>query len=405
MRNIEAVMKKTISDLLKILDIPSPDPEDARRRRLLNIMLLASAASAVVLLMVLLITAPLGLIREEGQIVLLGVSIGVTLLGVGIIYLVNRFVSGQLAGILFLLLLIGIAAFSDTPEQVVDGRGLLVFVIPIVVASFILKPWTSFAAAGLSSIVIAVMGILMTPDPMPNVPAVLSFFLLALASWISARNLLQAQKNVQKDLEEKTILLKEIHHRVKNSLQIVASLLNLQSRKIKDDRVLDLFYQSRDRVKMMASVYEELYQSESFARINFKEYLKDVMDYMYQTSDIKDRVALDLNVEDVEIGLNNAIPVALILNELLTNSIKHAFPNNREGKIEICFKKTENGTFQLIYRDSGIGLPKHIDFEKAETLGLHLIKNLAHQIEGQARLEQNEWTAFKIKFKGYGYAE
>jgi two-component sensor histidine kinase len=192
---------------------------------------------------------------------------------------------------------------------------------------------------------------------------------------------------------------------VKNSLQIVASLLNLQSRKIKDDRVLDLFYQSRDRVKMMASVYEELYQSESFARINFKEYLKDVMDYMYQTSDIKDRVALDLNVEDVEIGLNNAIPVALILNELLTNSIKHAFPNNREGKIEICFKKTENGTFQLIYRDSGIGLPKHIDFEKAETLGLHLIKNLAHQIEGQARLEQNEWTAFKIKFKGYGYAE
>jgi len=397
-------MSKKLAKLSNILDIPSSDPEDARRRRLLNVLLLASAGSALVMLLVVLITAPIGLIREPGQVSILSLTIGISFLGAGIVYVINRFVSGELASTLFLIFLIAVAALSDKPEQVVNGRGLLVFVIPILFASFVLRPWASFAAAGLSSLVVAVIGLFMVHHPLPNIPAILGFFILALASWISARNLEQARKKLQKELEEKTMLLSEIHHRVKNSLQVVASLLNLQSSQVEDERIVDMFQQSRHRIRMMASVYEKLYRSENFASIDFKEYLEDVMDYMYRSSSTRNRVSMKVDVEDVVIGLDDAIPVALILNELLTNSFKHAFPGDREGMIEILFNQLDHKVYQLIYRDNGVGLPDHIDFDTTQTLGLHLIKNLAKQIEGQAMLEQNEWTTFKIEFKGYGHA-
>jgi len=395
-------MREIFDKLSNIIDMPSADPEDARRRKLLNVMLLAAAAITVSMLVVFLIVAPMDMALEQGPLRLLGLSILVTLLGIGIIYLVNRFVSGELASILFLLLLVAVASLFDKPELVVEGRGLLMFVIPILAASFLLKPWASFAVAGLSSLVIAVISLFILHHPMPNVPAIMVFFMLALVSWLSAHNLEQAQKNLQKELKEKITLLSEIHHRVKNSLQIVASLLNLQSRQVEDEQVLDMFQQSRDRIRMMASVYEKLYRSQGFSQIDLKDYLEDVLDYMYRSSDIKNRVELELDVKDVVIGLDDAIPLALIVNELFTNSLKHAFPNNRKGQIKIYFNQLDHQKYQLIYRDNGVGLPDHVDFETTQTLGLHLIKNLANQIEGEATLEQNEWATFKIEFRGYG---
>ncbi|MBS3817995.1 PAS domain S-box protein [bacterium] len=528
--------KKTIS---RILEIPYVEPEKMRRGKLLNVMLLAAAVSAVVMIIVLIITAPMGLVGGEGQVFLLALSTGVTLVGLGIIYTINRFVSGELASVLFLVLLLAVAAFSDKPEQVVNGRGLLVFVIPILAASFLLRPWASFAAAAVSSLMIVVMGLVFFQQSFPNVPAMLIFFMLALVSWISARSLenalhnlrtsnarvqeseeklrsifesspdaitvsdlkgniincnqaaldllgyedrrevigenansliegegkqkvfdkieetirvgvtkneeynlfkkdgsrvpvevsagvirdaegdvtafvaiakditerKKAEKQIKRELQEKTVLLSEIHHRVKNSLQIVASLLNLQSREIEDKRILDLFNQSRNRIKMMASVYEKLCRSKTFTSIDFKEYLEDVLKNIFLSSGLSHRVNLKLDVENVELGLDDAIPVALILNELFTNSVKHAFPGNTKGLIEVYFKPLDEETHQLIYRDNGVGLPEDIDLDRAETLGLHLIKNLADQIEGEATFRQNGWTTFKIQFKGYGYAQ
>ncbi len=215
----------------------------------------------------------------------------------------------------------------------------------------------------------------------------------------------KAERQIQKDLKEKTILLTEIHHRVKNSLQLVSSLLRLQSLKIPDGQTLDLFDQSRNRIFIMAAVYEKLYRTKSFSSIDYKEYLEDVLNNIYQASGLSERVSLKLDVQNLVLGLDDAIPTSLIINELFSNSIKHAFPGKRKGRIEITFDKLDGETYQLIYRDNGVGLPAGIDFNSTEMLGLNLIKNLAHQIEGTATLEQNHWTTFKIIFKGYEYAE
>ena len=215
----------------------------------------------------------------------------------------------------------------------------------------------------------------------------------------------KAERQIQKDLKEKTILLTEIHHRVKNSLQLVSSLLRLQSLKIADDQILDLFDQSRNRIFMMAAVYEKLYRTKSFSSIDYKEYLEDVLDNIYQSSGLSERVSLKLDVQNMVLGLDDAIPASLIINELFSNSIKHAFPGERKGRIEIAFEKSDRETYLLTYRDNGVGLPDDIDFDSTEMLGLNLIKNLAHQIEGTATLEQNHWTTFKIIFKGYEYAK
>ena len=227
--------------------------------------------------------------------------------------------------------------------------------------------------------------------------------ILAVGSDITA--LKKAEAQIRNDLEEKTILLSEIHHRVKNSLQVVASLLQLQSREISDPHILDLFYQSRNRIVMMAGVYEKLYQTKNFASIDFKDYLQDILKNIHQLSGLAQRVSLKLEVNNVVLGLNDATPLALILNELFTNSIKHAFSGDRKGKIEIKLFLSNDETYRLIYRDNGVGFPAHVDFNSAKTLGLYLIMNLAKQIEGATTFEQTEWATFTIEFKGYDYAK
>jgi len=215
----------------------------------------------------------------------------------------------------------------------------------------------------------------------------------------------KAEQQIKNDLKEKTMLLSEIHHRVKNSLQLVSSLLYLQSREITDKKIVGMLQQNQNRIKMMAAVYEKLYQSKNFTSIDIKEYLEYVLYNTYQTSGLSPRVKLKLSVKNVVLGLDDATPVSLIINELFTNSVKHAFPEDRKGIIEINFNMLDKENYQLIYRDNGIGLSNDIDFETATTLGLNLINNLAKQIEGEAIFEQTEWTTFKIEFKGYAYGK
>ena len=175
--------------LSRIVEVGGIEPEDARRRRLLNTLLLAVAVSAILILVVVLIAAPLGFAGEPGEVRLLHLSVVVTLGGAVILYLLNRYVSGELASTLFLLLLIAVAIFSDEPQQVVNGRGLLVFAVPILAASALLRPWASIVVAALCSVAISVMGVVVVGQDLPNLPAITAFFVLALISWFSARSL------------------------------------------------------------------------------------------------------------------------------------------------------------------------------------------------------------------------
>jgi PAS domain S-box-containing protein len=215
----------------------------------------------------------------------------------------------------------------------------------------------------------------------------------------------QAEEKIQNDLNEKTLLLSEIHHRVKNNLQVITSLLSLQSQKVRNKEDLRLFNDSKNRIHMMARVHEKLYQSNNFAMINFKEYLPDVLNDIFKSSEIRERVNLKMEIRDVVLGIDDAIPVALIVNELFSNSIKYAFPNDKKGTIEIGFKLLDEDTFQLIFRDNGIGLPQNFDVNTTDTLGLNIVRGLVNQIVGEIILERNEWTTFKITFKGYESAK
>ncbi|GAB4313297.1 MAG: hypothetical protein Kow0019_12670 [Methanobacteriaceae archaeon] len=225
----------------------------------------------------------------------------------------------------------------------------------------------------------------------------------ALCTIINDTDRWKAAKLIKDSLKEKEMLLGEIHHRVKNNLQIISSLLNLQSIHIKDPYDRELFTESQNRVKSMAIIHEKLYQSQNFTQINLKDYtnslLKDIMgSYMIDP----DQIRFELDADNIELNLETAIPCGLILNELITNSIKHAFPSSTKGKVSIRFRE-KNGTYQMEVADDGVGLPEDLDLENPQTLGLELINNLVKQLEGVIELKTDQGTHFIIKFREIKY--
>jgi len=212
----------------------------------------------------------------------------------------------------------------------------------------------------------------------------------------------RADDQIKESLKEKEILLREIHHRVKNNMQIISSLLRLQSGYIKEEKYLEMFKDSQNRIISMSLIHEKLYQSKDFAKIDFDEYIKDMVTGLYQFYGTNtDKIALNINAKDVSLGVDTAIPCGLIINELVTNSLKHAFPDDRKGKITISLCKTKEEEFELAVGDNGIGIPKDIDFRNTQSLGLYLVTLLAeNQLQGEINLERSNGSEFKIKFKG-----
>ncbi|KPQ41808.1 MAG: sensory transduction histidine kinase, partial [Candidatus Methanoperedens nitroreducens] len=213
----------------------------------------------------------------------------------------------------------------------------------------------------------------------------------------------EAGEKIEESLKEKEILLREIHHRVKNNMQIISSLLKLQAGTIKDEKYLDIFKESQNRILAMSLVHETLYRSEGFSRINARDYITSISNGIVQSyRDRGNNISMNLNIEDIALGIDSSIPCGLIINELITNSLKHAFPDRRNGEIKIVLTNI-NGheyEYELIVSDNGIGLPEDIDFRKTETLGLHLVSMLAEdQLSGTIDLYQNNGTEFKIRFK------
>ena len=209
----------------------------------------------------------------------------------------------------------------------------------------------------------------------------------------------KAEEEIKAALKEKEILLREIHHRVKNNLQIISSLLSLQSQYIKDDRHVEILKDSQNRVKSMALIHEKLYLSENLANIDFKEYIESLVRELVRSYKVDPgRITVNVDAENISLGVDTAIPCGLIINELVTNALKHAFPDGK-GVITVALH-TNNGAIELRVSDNGVGMPEDIDFRTTETLGLRLVSILAEdQLDGDITLTRDTGTEFCITFK------
>ncbi|MCD4806903.1 MAG: response regulator [Methanococcoides sp.] len=191
---------------------------------------------------------------------------------------------------------------------------------------------------------------------------------------------------------------KEIHHRIKNNLQIIASLLDLEASNFTDPRVIDAFEESRNRVHSISIAHEELYRSRDMTNVAFRDYVNDVTNYLYQMNDLQGKdIELSMDVEDILLNVDRAIHLGLILNELIVNSFKYAFPEGK-GNISIAFHKKEE-QFTFIVADDGIGIPKGIEIGKTNTLGMQLVNELVDQIGGNVHLSRSNGTEITITFK------
>ncbi|WP_260839395.1 PAS domain S-box protein [Methylomonas koyamae] len=222
--------------------------------------------------------------------------------------------------------------------------------------------------------------------------------IIILSSIIDITERRSASDRLRQALKEKELLLKEVYHRVKNNLQVVSSLINLQAGNVKSEAIGDLLKQSSDRIKAMALLHEKLYQSKDLAKIDFKDYMRSLVDHLlfgYGTHASK--IAVNLRIEDVYLNVDTAIPCGLIINELLSNALKHAFPGDRRGEIDIDFTRGQ-GELVLVIADNGIGLPAQLDITRSASLGLQLVNTLINQLMGQMTVERSHGSAFTLRF-------
>jgi len=225
------------------------------------------------------------------------------------------------------------------------------------------------------------------------------FFMQAVVRDITERK--HAEEEIKASLKEKEILLQEIHHRVKNNMQIISSLLRLQISGAGDEQITDALMVSQGRVQTMAFVHETLYGSDSLAVIDFKTYISKIAKHIFQTYKTrKDRVKLEVDTEDIKLSIEQATPLGLITNELVTNSLKYAFPENRSGEIVIRILAVEQDSIEFVFSDNGVGIPEGLDWRNTDSLGLQLVILLAEdQLDGTVSLDRRKGTHFTVKFR------
>jgi len=193
---------------------------------------------------------------------------------------------------------------------------------------------------------------------------------------------MQADQQIRASLQEKEVLLKEINHRVGNNLQLVSSLLRHQSATIEDERYQEVFKASQDRVRSIALIHDKLYQSTDLASIDFADYIRSLTGSLFRSHGAStEAIQLKIQAEDVLLGVDSAIPCALIINELVSNSLQHAFPDGSQGEIRIVLRSEQDQSL-LIVSDNGVGLPEDLDLRTTETLGLELVRTLVDQLKG-----------------------
>jgi len=208
-----------------------------------------------------------------------------------------------------------------------------------------------------------------------------------------------ADDKIKTSLREKEALLKEIHHRVKNNLQVVSSLLGLQSRVVTDEVTRKMFQESQNRIHSMALLHESLYQSNNLSRIDFPEYIRQLASHLFHSYGVRpERIHLRTDLDKLYLNLDAAVPCGLIINELVSNSLKYAFPDGREGEVRIELHEHPDRLARLVVADNGIGLRSDIDWETARSLGLRLVRTLAEQLGAKIEVKSNAGTEVQLTF-------
>jgi PAS domain S-box-containing protein len=208
----------------------------------------------------------------------------------------------------------------------------------------------------------------------------------------------QAEERLKASLREKDVLLEEVHHRVKNNLQVISSLLGLQARAIADPDTRKKFEESQHRIQSMALLHEHLYQSDDLARIDFAEYVKRLAEQLFSVYGTGKRIRLVTELEPLHFNLDTAVPCGLIVNELLSNALKYGFPMGRSGMVRLVLEHRTPATVSLLVEDDGAGLPADFDWRNSSSLGLRLVRTLAEQLGGRMELHGSAGTAFAILF-------
>jgi len=204
---------------------------------------------------------------------------------------------------------------------------------------------------------------------------------------------------LKQSVKDKEVLLKEVHHRVKNNFQLISSLLNLQSDLVEDQEALIAINESRNRIASMALVHKNLYLAENLTRIEMQNYIDQLLDNILSSADNKGvTISYNLVAKDIRFDVDTSVPLGLIINELLSNSIKYAFTDRNEGEISLNLRQIEGSKYELIYSDNGIGIPEDIDLDNLTSLGLELVQLLVAQLNGSVNFEVNGGTRFKIIF-------
>lgn len=208
-----------------------------------------------------------------------------------------------------------------------------------------------------------------------------------------------AREQLLQSLNEKEVLLKEVHHRVKNNLQVISSILNLQSSFVKDEAILEILQESQNRIKSMSFIHETLYQTKNFSSIDFSDYITNIGNNLVRSYQLyENKIQIRYTLQHVHLDLDIAIPCGLIINELVSNALKYAYPGDTKGVIEVGLKQKDN-IVTLTVADKGIGLPGDLDIENNESLGLQLVLALVEQINAKMEVQNNGGTIFIINFK------
>jgi two-component sensor histidine kinase len=210
---------------------------------------------------------------------------------------------------------------------------------------------------------------------------------------------MKAEAQIKASLSEKEVLLKEIHHRVKNNLQVICSLLQLQSRGIQDQDALQAFQDSQHRIRSMALIHEKLYRSANLSEVDFGEYIRNLTGYLLRSYRASlGPVSLQVDAAQVALPIDSAVPCGLIVNELVSNALKHAFVDGRAGEIRVGLLSDGDNLVHLSVADNGVGFPGQVDFQNTESLGMQLVNTLVHQLDGQIELHNGDGTRFEIAF-------
>jgi PAS domain S-box-containing protein len=227
-------------------------------------------------------------------------------------------------------------------------------------------------------------------------------FFVAVFDVITERK--RAEEALRASLKEKETLLREIHHRVKNNMQIISSLFNLQAVHIKDPDALRALREGQNRIRSMALIHEKLYKSHDLSKVEFASYIRSLSTYLFQFFKVNPaRVRLESDLQDIHLDINSAIPCGLLVNELVSNALKHAFPEERRGVISIGLRREDDGTIRLRVADDGVGLPEDFDIRRSASFGLQIVDLLIGQLDGRIEVDKKLGTSFTISFRELEY--